>query len=124
MKPRLSKKDKDVLRRIRDKIEASHWMKGGYYRVVQSGPNKGKEKFCLVGFVNHETLSFDEVYLGSQRRKFLTTEKPRRRDRILRTLEHALKETNHTTNIENFNDAPSTRRKDVLRVIDTALGDR
>jgi hypothetical protein len=114
---KLRKGEREALAHIRKLVIDTHWIKGRYTTIDFNG----KEKYCLVGFVNAETGI--ESNMGS-RNSILAREKNTKRTRLLLALEHAMTELFPDTyheNIEYFNDKKSTKRKDILEVIDKAL---
>lgn len=137
------KKDIAALRKIRKMVEATHWIKGAYYEPADPnhdddddyyGGGPEKDSYCLVGFVNMVTgLEGDRLYLDSSATKFsrydvkineyVDEELPPQRARLLEALSGAIKaRAPRVTAIEQYNDRPSTKRKDIVSLLTELIG--
>lgn len=133
MRIKLTPSDRKILEAIREKVEATHWVKGTYRRVLKTGANAGKVQFCMVGFVNEVTLpengmSESSCSSDASRIKYRYPEaKPQKLAQRSRLVGRLLQEIQEIygykySSIQAFNDARDTKRKDVLEIFDRALG--
>ena len=124
------------LRAIRRKVQATHWIKGAYYRVFKrENSTTGKRCYCLAGLVNVQAGADPRMpqeltghRLVDPTMPVYTWENAEVCSRA-RQMGVAILTAFHTTfprrkpadTIEAFNDRAGTKREDVVAILDTAI---
>lgn len=130
LRPHLTQKQRDVLQAVRNDVTKGRWRRGAY------GENG---RYCLTGLVNKYTNTYTSTYsrrdvapgadnetrnavLGALRAAIVRT--PALYERIDMTGRYLdyFRDHPNDISIEKFNDDDATTRKDILHVIDIALG--
>lgn len=109
----LTDKEIKILRKIKKRVEETHWVKNHYYTR-----RNGKNMYCLMGFVNSHTKTklsrSSEKYPGD----------PSSRTSILNAIRWAINKQAdrfvYSQAIESWNDSPRRTKNQVIKALEKA----